>query len=305
MKMKLVSVLMPVYNGELYIREAINSILNQTYTNFELIIVNDASDDKTGEIIKTLHDPRIRVFQNNQRLGLAANRNKSLSLATGDYIAILDADDISYKYRLELQVQFLNEHAKYSVCGSWAVVIDGTGKKVAQWHFPQDAKSIAARFYIQFPLVHSSVMYRKSVVQKASLTYDAKFAPAEDYDFCFKLMKKHFAYILPRNLVKYRLHNTNSSLNIKKTVENLIPKIYKREYEAIGLYFTTNELKNIAVFVNPQLTNSVPLLSTYINLLKLFSKLTKKYDLKLTHKLEWLVYMHKALVLQCMHRIFT
>jgi glycosyltransferase involved in cell wall biosynthesis len=304
MKNNQVSVLMPVYNGEKFIDTAIQSILNQTYKNFELIIVNDSSTDGTEKIVKAFKDVRIKYRKNKSRLGLAANRNAALSLATGKYIAILDADDYAHPSRLQEQVSLLLANKSCVICGSYAEVIDEHNTIINRWKFPLDATSLRGRFYIQFPLVHSSVMFRHSTVQKLMLDYDAKFSPSEDYDFCFKLLTVGEAQVIPRFLVRYRVHQQNSSKNSKSTVKSIIPRLYHREYKKIGCLFTFQENKDIAAFVNPYAASPDLLLQTYANLFKLLKVISKECSFNISHQLDWLLYVHKALILQLKNKLF-
>ena len=125
----LVTVLMAVYNGEKYLREAIESILDQTYTNFEFLIINDGSSDRTEEIILSYNDKRIRYIKNEQNLKLIASLNKGLDLAKGEFIARMDADDISLPERLEKQINFLEKHPEIGLLGSWVRTLGLTNNR--------------------------------------------------------------------------------------------------------------------------------------------------------------------------------
>ena len=124
MKNPKVTVLMSVYNGEKYLQEAIDSILEQTFKDFEFLIINDGSTDKTGEILESYHDLRIKIINNEKNIGLTKSLNKGLKLARGEYIARQDADDISMPERLEKEVEFLETHQDYAVVGAFAKIIN-------------------------------------------------------------------------------------------------------------------------------------------------------------------------------------
>jgi glycosyltransferase involved in cell wall biosynthesis len=128
-----VSVVMSVYNGEKYLCEAIDSILNQTFENFEFLIVNDGSTDRTLEILQSYRDPRIKVINNERNIGLTASLNKGLKIAKGEYVARMDADDVSFPHRLEQQKAFLDRNPRVAMVGSWAEVIDESGKTQETW----------------------------------------------------------------------------------------------------------------------------------------------------------------------------
>jgi glycosyltransferase involved in cell wall biosynthesis len=130
MNMPLVSVVMPLFNAEKYVGDAVESVLNQSYTNFELIIINDASTDKSAACVQGIVDRRIVIVENENNLGIVASRNRGLALAKGKYIAVLDSDDIALPNRLEKQVAFLEANPAYGICGSYYHVINGIGKKI-------------------------------------------------------------------------------------------------------------------------------------------------------------------------------
>jgi glycosyltransferase involved in cell wall biosynthesis len=133
MKSKLspkVTVLMSVYNGEEHLREAIDSILNQTYKNFEFLIIDDGSTDGSVNIIRSYLDPRIRLIKNKKNIGITRSLNKGLKLARGEYIARMDDDDIAFPERLEKQVRFLNEHVNVGLVGGSDITINGVGDEI-------------------------------------------------------------------------------------------------------------------------------------------------------------------------------
>ena len=119
------SVLIPVYNGAPFIKEAVESILNQSFTDFELILLNDASPDNSEEIIKIFKDARIRYYRNEKNLGISASRNKLMTLARGEYLIVMDDDDISLPNRLEEQIKFMDSRTDVSMAGSWCELFSG------------------------------------------------------------------------------------------------------------------------------------------------------------------------------------
>ena len=136
MNLPLVSVVMPVYNGEKYLKEAIDSVLSQSYQNIELVIVNDGSTDSGSQIVKKYTDPRIRFVENESNSGIVYSRNKGLESATGKYVATLDSDDIALPDRIEKQVLFLENNSEYGMCGTFFSTIDSAGMFVKKVHFP-------------------------------------------------------------------------------------------------------------------------------------------------------------------------
>ncbi|MCP8319033.1 MAG: glycosyltransferase, partial [Candidatus Methylarchaceae archaeon HK01B] len=130
MKSPKITILMSVYNGEKYLREAIDSILNQTFKDFEFLIINDGSTDRTVEILRSYHDSRIKIITNEKNMGLTKSLNKGLKIARSEYVARMDADDISYPRRLEVQYEYMKKNPDVGIVGSWNDVIDDKGNTI-------------------------------------------------------------------------------------------------------------------------------------------------------------------------------
>ena len=185
-KAPLISVLMPVYNAEKYLREAIDSILNQTFSDFEFLIIDDGSSDSTSNIIESYTDPRIRLFKNKKNLGLIATLNKGVSLAKGKYIARMDADDISHPSRLARQFEYLSQHSEVGVLGAAVQIIDDSGNASDKSRPPTSHGVIRWHLCFSDPIVHPSVMIRRSVFNKVG-GYSSDMLHAEDYDLWRRL----------------------------------------------------------------------------------------------------------------------
>ncbi len=207
--MTLVSVTMPVYNAERYVAEAIESILGQTFGDFELIIINDGSTDDSKAVLDGLvmRDPRIRLTSRPNR-GISATRNELLSLARGEFVAVLDADDIAMPDRLERQVQFLQTHPECVAVGSRALVIDPDGDSLCEWFPEQSHEEIDALNLSGMrgsAICHSSVMIRKDSILEVG-GYREQYSTAEDLDLWLRLAERGRLANLPEALVKYRTH---------------------------------------------------------------------------------------------------
>lgn len=198
-----VSVLMPVSNGERFLREAIDSILNQTFTDFEFIIINDGSTDRTAEIIEAYGDPRIRALNNSKSLGVAVSLNKGLDTAQGEYIARMDGDDISLPERLAKQVSYMDAHPEIAASGTWAKDIDADGRELSARCLPFGER-MKYEFWRPSPIVHPSAIIRAS--QLGSLRYDPRLSPAEDFDLWLALKAHYQLGNLPEYLLLYRVH---------------------------------------------------------------------------------------------------
>ena len=184
--MKRVSVIMPVHNGEAFLASAIDSILRQTYADFEFIIINDGSTDSTEEIVKSRTDARIRYLKNAKNMGIANCLNQSLSLAQGEYLARMDADDISLPYRIERQLDFLDENPKIGVLGSASQLIDDNGNLSNVVRFPCENGLLKWQLSFENPIVHSTVMMRRVLVQKAG-GYNPETRCSQDYELWWRL----------------------------------------------------------------------------------------------------------------------
>ena len=200
----LITVLLPVYNGARHLREAIDSILSQTFTDFELLIVSDPCSDSSIDIIKSCADPRMRLVQNPQKLGLVKSLNKGLELARGAYIARQDSDDISLSGRLAAQVGFLEANPSVVLSGAMGEVIDSTGAKLylSDWR-PLTHSEIKWSLLWACQILHSSVMFRKQQIVELG-GYSDNCAQAEDYHLWSRLALEYPMMQLADVLVKYR-----------------------------------------------------------------------------------------------------
>ncbi len=202
MKHPKISVIMPVYNSEKYLRESIESILNQTFTDFELIVINDSSTDNSLNIIKSYKDKRIKLINNKKNLGTVKSRNVGLRKAKGKYIAVMDSDDISLSNRFGLQFNYLENNPHIFLVGSSAIYIDDKGKEIKRFRKYDDYKMLAWRLPKSCSIVHSSVMFRNE-----GLLYSRIFTSAHDYNFYLDLLEKGKNLTnLPNFLVKHRVH---------------------------------------------------------------------------------------------------
>ena len=205
-----VSVLMPVYNGEAYVEEAIKSVLSQTYQNFEFIVINDGSTDRTAQILDQFAERIILVSQENS--GIVASLNKGIALAKGQYIARFDADDKALSNRLEVQANFLDEHPEYGVVGSACRLIDSRGKFWGIQKVPLTHEEIEWTALFNCPFIHPTVMFRKQILLENNLLYRKEFTSAEDYDLWVQFLKYSRGFNFDQPLVNYRIHGKNVTI---------------------------------------------------------------------------------------------
>lgn len=204
-----VSVLMPIWNTRAeHLREAMESILNQTFTDFEYLILNDSPDNtKLDEIVASYNDPRIRYARNEKNVGITPSRNKLLQMAEGEYIAIFDHDDISEPTRLEKQVAYLDAHPEVGVLGSWVreFPLDKTVR------YPENDEEIRMGLMWGCVVPHSAAMVRRKVLEEHGIMYEERFSPSEDYALWCRLIPHTQFHNLPEVLFRYRLYEGNTS----------------------------------------------------------------------------------------------
>jgi glycosyltransferase involved in cell wall biosynthesis len=203
-KANLVSVLLPVYNGAEYLVEAINSILAQTFQDFELIVINDGSTDASSEIVRSFHDKRIAFYQQ-QNQGLAATLNRGIEISRGKYIARQDQDDISMPERLAEQVKFLELHPDCGMVGTWAEIWVGEEKTKRTHQHPCDNLALQYELLFNNPFVHSSVMLRRSALDRVGgYSTDRNRQPPEDYELWSRIARCYEVRNISKTLLVYR-----------------------------------------------------------------------------------------------------
>ena len=208
MKNPKVTVLMSVYNGEKYLNEAIDSILGQTFKDFEFLIINDGSTDKTGEILESYNDPRIKIINNEKNIGLTKSLNKGLKLTRGEYIARQDADDISMPERLEKEVEFLETHQDYAVVGTFAKIINKNSEILSFLERPIEDLKIKEFFKKDNCIVHGSSMIRKACLSDIGF-YNELMIRSQDYELWLRLSKKYRLANIAKYLYMWRKHDEN------------------------------------------------------------------------------------------------
>ncbi len=231
---------MPVYNASSFLSEAIKSILNQTFKNFELIILNDGSLDRSKDIILSFFDSRIKYIENETNLGLIKTLNKGIELCSGKYIIRMDADDICEPQRIEKQIRFLESHPDIGLCGTWAHVIndkgDITGKIVNQTSPP--FLSVSLLFTV--PLIHPSVCFKASVLKEHQYH---EVPIAEDFDLWCRLDKETKMANIPEYQFLYRWHNTNISKEKQHIQEQNKEMLIRRGLSELGLEPDTETMR--------------------------------------------------------------
>jgi len=211
MKAPEISVLMPVYNAEKHLRQSVESVLGQTFDDFELLLVDDGSTDSTLKIAMSYPDPRIRILRNQTNEGISASLNKGIDHCAGRLIARMDADDISYPSRLQKQYDYMNDHPECGLVSAAARVISEGGEFVRHDHFPPEFFYYNLNFTCW--IYHPTAMYRRDVVYEAG-KYGAAYS--EDFDLWWKISREHVIHHLNEVLLDYRESTSSLSAVVRQ-----------------------------------------------------------------------------------------
>ncbi len=219
----LVSVVLPVYNGARYLKEAIDSVLAQSFCDFELIIIDDGSEDESAAIVRAYADDRIRFFQQPNK-GLAATLNRGISLAAGEFIARQDQDDVCFPERFRRQVEYLKDHPEVGMVGTFAEILAERQKTGRQLAHPLDDAVLKFGLLFDNHFVHSSMMIRRAVFDEVGgYSEDRQRQPPEDYELWSRVIRRFKVANLPEVLMAYReLSTSMSRTGVGPFVSNLI-----------------------------------------------------------------------------------
>ncbi|MBN8702665.1 MAG: glycosyltransferase family 2 protein [Bacteroidetes bacterium] len=237
-----ITVLMPVFNSEKYLREAIDSILSQSYTDFELIVIDDGSTDNSNKIIRSFTDKRIRLIENTTNLGLISTLNKGFSLAKGNYIARMDADDISLPNRLKKQISYLQKNSTCAVCATNNKYL--FKQKTISTNNWFTSNEIAPLLLFTATIAHPTVMMRTDFIKKNNLQYDTNFKHAEDYKLWTDvIINKGEIHLLEEELLLYRIHDTQITSTKTEEQKIISNKIRECFLSNLGIQFSSVELE--------------------------------------------------------------
>lgn len=253
MDLPLISVIIPVYNAQQYLAEAIQSVLSQSHTNLELKILDDGSNDKSVAVAKSFNDPRVAVLASAENLGPAYRLNQGIAMAKGEYISIMHADDIMHKQKLEKQLIFFKNNPKVSVCGCNVQLISGSS---SIWMYPENDQECKDLLLLSVPFAHPTVVFKKSGIHHHQPLYNENMTAAEDYDLWVKLAGKCCFGNVQEVLLNYRIHPWQSSSTRKEietknmdTVRKLIVQnLFKIEkaQDILSCYNSLYHYQNIA-----------------------------------------------------------
>lgn len=251
---------MPVYNAELYLSEAIESVLSQDLKEFEFIIINDGSTDKSEDIILQYKDSRIKYIRNEKNLGLIKTLNKGIDLCCGKYIVRMDADDISLPGRFSRQLNFMEEHPEVGVAGTAYYLFNGNSSKLARVYTEHGI--LTSLLLFNSSLCHPSVIIRKSMITENKLYYNENCRHIEDYDLWIRFAKVSHIANINEGLLKYRYHAGQISIQQNALQKENAAKLREEYLTSLGVQFTQDDLyTHLSVAENRRLTSEEELVA--------------------------------------------
>mgnify|MGYP004519102467 CR=1 FL=1 len=266
-----ISVVMPVYNTKKeYLREAIDSILRQSFTDFEFIIVDDCSDEETKRVLAAYSDSRINVYHNEKNLGVAGSLNRALEMSKGKYIARMDSDDVAVDARLAMQWEYMEKHPEVIALGGVAKVI---GKKEFRGCFSKKKRSELQLELIfnNINLVHPTVMFRGTVIRENGLFYDEAMV-AEDYELWTRCIQYGDIVSIPQILLYYRVHEQQVTSSKRELIIQGTNEVRSRQLKNMGMELNEQEKKIFNELREYRCLESEKNLDLFLNKLEKFLK---------------------------------
>jgi glycosyltransferase involved in cell wall biosynthesis len=266
---------MAVYNGQKYLKEAIDSVLRQSFPDFEFIIVDDCSSDNTQLIIKSYDDKRIILIRNKVNKGQTPSLNIAVSKSRGAYLARMDADDIYIPNKLEVQFKFMQENKNISVCGTMSNCIDEYGNIYSNRSFPTNPTDIYFRMFYHSPINHVSVIMRTSDIKKVG-SYDESYPICADFALWSKLIRHNYIIAnIPLMLTKFRVHTRSLTVENKlgKSSEETAQIIYNNISTLLKMDISKSSCRNIVLMLWPaENIHIIELIKAYLNLVDIAKK---------------------------------
>jgi len=252
----LLSVIMPVYNAERYVKQAIFSILDQSYKNLEFIIIDDGSTDKSLQVIESIRDDRIKLVKSGTNKGQIYTRNLGLQLAEGDYISQFDADDIAYPDKFKKQISFLERNKEIGMLGAWVKFIDKNGNRMkGGWKLKAKPEIIPSIMLFKNYFLQSTVVYRKDCIKMFS--YREGFEVAEDYMIWLEIIEQFKCWNLQEYLVDYRIHSESVMNTLPLRRLEMERKLFRWQFDKLGIDITDNEMELHLLIKNDEPIKSI------------------------------------------------
>jgi len=237
-----VSVVIPVYNRERYLGDAIASVLAQSFSDFELLVIDDGSTDRSREVASAFTDPRLRLLCNERNLGLPRTRNAGVDAANGAYLAFLDSDDVAMPERLAKQVAFLDRHPDHAAVGTWVDWMDDAGRRLGRIkRRPLSAREVAALRLFRQGIENTASMARTDILRV--FRHNESFAVSEDFEIWERIAAAYAIANLPEVLVRRRAHAQQTSKDRDEQTRLYRQTIYARQLQALGIAFEEEDLR--------------------------------------------------------------
>ena len=236
-----VTVLMPIFNVEKYIGEAIKSILTQSFTDLELLIINDGSTDKTANLVRKYKDKRIKFINNKKNRGLVAVLNQGMKLIKSRYLVRMDGDDISLPTRIEKQVQFMESHPEIDVCGTWFEVFE-SGAKSKTYSRPVSPAACKASLLFTDPVCHATTIMRFETLKKHDVKYSPGFEHLEDYEFWNRISPFANFSNIDEVLYRYRYHSDSTGHKEQKEQQRLMKMVQEIYLKKLGILTASKDV---------------------------------------------------------------
>ncbi len=278
-----VTVVMPVYNAEKYLRQSIESILNQTHVDFIFMIINDGSTDDSEKIILSFNDKRMQYLKNESNKGLIYTLNKGLGIVHTDYVVRMDADDIALPHRIEKQLEFMEQHPDVAVSGS-QIQYFGNNNDIST--FPLDHELLKSKLIFTPCICHPASIIRTSVIKNNNLFYDPNYLLIEDYEYWIRISNYGRLANLPEVLLKYRWEGQNITANNWSTRENRYKSIYQKLLNELNIDPTDENLTlHLELAFNTLHIGNVNRIHAYKNRLLKQNKVTGVYPERAFNKI--------------------
>ena len=236
-----VTVLLPVYNAARFLRASIDSILRQSFEDFELLIVDDCSSDDSVAIVESYSDRRIRMIRSGSRLKLSGVLNLGLDNCEGEFVARMDADDVSLSDRLARQVKFMESRPELGMSGGWVLTFGEHPSSGTVFRYPLKSEEIRATLLFDNPFAHPTVMFRKKLLDCFNLRFNGDFYPAEDYELWIRALECFPTANLNQVLLKYQLHGSSMTLSGIPDMDTQALRMLRPEFAKIGVVPTDDE----------------------------------------------------------------
>ena len=274
---------MSTYNEEKYIETSLGSILNQTFKDFEIIIVDDASTDNTRKLIQGLEDKRIRLICNEENQGLTKNLNKALKYVRGKYIARMDGDDIAFPERFKKQYHYMEKHPETMLVSCYT---KSFGDSDLVFALPDKSEVLKVRMLVRPVYAHPGFMMRRELIE-AGYQYDEEYRTAQDYEFASRVAEKYKIGLVPEVLLFYRVHKKQISAKSGNQQFNNADKIRKRQLKRLGIRLSETEWEDYLLLVKEAKVNSLDDFNRVYEIIQKMLKCnekTKIYDSKIMEK---------------------